>query len=68
MMPMFSYQCPNCKVVEDKLFKTEERPEFIEKDCCICGVKDVRFERVLTKPSGFRLKGKGFYKKTSTFD
>lgn len=67
-MPIYSYKCPKCHMIEDKIFKANERPEKITSDCCLCGTKNVEFIRVLTSPSGFRLKGEGFYKKTSTFD
>lgn len=48
--------------------KYKERPDKICQDCCHCGIKDVEFVKILTYPSGFRLQGNGFYKKTSTFD
>lgn len=67
-MPIYSYQCLNCKIIEDKLMKYEERLDKIRQDCCHCGKKNVDFIRIPTYPSGFRLEGKGFYKKTSTFD
>jgi len=67
-MPIYTYECPECKVLEDKIFKAEERPDFLKEKCCICGEDGVDFKRVLTAPSGFRLQGKGVYKETSTFD
>lgn len=67
-MPLYSYKCPKCGIVEDRMFKINERPDNIQSNCCLCGAKQVKFVRVPTAPSGFRLKGEGFYKKTSTFD
>lgn len=67
-MPIYSYECPKCHIIEDKLMKLEERSEMIVQDCCLCGAKQVEFKNMVTAPSGFRLKGNGFYKKTSTFD
>lgn len=67
-MPIYSYECPVCKTIEDKIFNPNERPEKIKMTCCLCGSTNVEFVRIVTSPSGFRLKGEGFYKKTSTFD
>ena len=67
-MPIYTYECPNCKIMEDKFLKIEEAPDFREDDCCMCGSNSVQFKKVPTAPSGFRLIGKGFYKETSKFD
>jgi putative FmdB family regulatory protein len=67
-MPIYTYRCTVCKMMEDKLIKRDERPDEIVQDCCFCHSKGVKFERIVTAPSGFRFQGEGFYKKTSNFD
>ena len=67
-MPIYSFQCQHCEIIEDKLLKLEERVNSYKETCCICGQKDVEFKRVPSTGTSFRIKGKGVYKKTSSFD
>lgn len=67
-MPIYTYECPKCKIMEDKFLKIEEATKYIEESCCICGASSVQFKKVPTAPSRFHLIGKGFYKETSKFD
>lgn len=67
-MPIYSYQCEHCDIIEDKLSKIEDRVDSYVDDCCICGEKGVKFTRITPRSGGFRIKGKGVYKETSTFD
>lgn len=62
-MPIFEYVCKSC----NETFEVLEKPIFAdeEKSCPNCGEKDL--ERIISA-SSFRLKGDGWYKKTSTTD
>lgn len=68
-MPIYSHQCEYCDTIIDKIYRSHsECPDEYIDDCCHCKKKNVKFKKVITGPSGFRLKGEGFFKKTSTFD
>lgn len=65
-MPIYSYQCECKECVVDELHKLGQDPkEYIGK--CPCCDKKVKFKKIVAL-AGFRLKGSGWYKKTSTLD
>lgn len=58
-MPLYVYQCPQCFSEKEMLKKiTDENPEICDK--CAC-----QMEKSVTAPSGFVLKGDGWYKSGS---
>lgn len=66
-MPFYSYQCECGDCVEDHLIKMGQEPKQIITTCKCCDKEKVKFKKIIA-PAGFRLKGSGWYKKTSTLD
>lgn len=53
-MPLYDYECQECKVISEHLLKVEHNPP----PCKTCGSLNVKQVVGLTD---FRLKGKGWY-------
>lgn len=56
-MPIFLFQCTKCKETFEKLQKTDEPP----KTCPGCHETNT-LKKQISAPSGFQLKGTGWYK------
>lgn len=67
-MPIYNYKCGNCGAIQEKMLKINDSPDYMSMDCPECGIKKGLFSKTIAAPSGFRFKGSGFYKETSTFD
>ena len=68
-MPIYSHQCECGKCVVDNIYKNREAcPDEYTSDCEACGKKKVKFTKIMSLPSGFRIQGGGVYKPTSSFD
>ena len=68
-MPIYSHQCECGESIVDNLYKSyDDCPDEYTDKCEACGKKNIKFKKVITAPSGFRLIGQGFYKPSTKMD
>lgn len=53
-MPLYNFKCPKCGAEREVLQKHSDPDPF-------CHVCETIMEKVVSAPSGFQFKGKGFY-------
>lgn len=64
-MPTYSYECVKCGMTIEKFLPVSQMKDEIIGDC-ECGESEevVAWKNVITSPTEFRLKGKGWYEST----
>ena len=59
-MPIFDYKCTKCGHEKELILKGDDVDKRGRRKCPECGKKT--FERLVSAPAGFDLKGDGYYK------